>query len=142
MELIQTNYFKSNITKGQIKAKAFDDSKSLIEQHDPIDLHINLKKAKIYLDELIRENERNALLDWDLASKDFYTGVVTYNQGGKILNYEKDPVYMEIKEKLKERKDLLDMAFKMSDTIYDGEGIEVPKVPVKSERKESLNVRV
>ena len=51
--------------------------------------------------------------------------------GGTLLQYEDDPIYAEMKAKLKEREELLKTALKSSDTIYDSEGLEVPKVSVK-----------
>ena len=140
MDIIKTSYFKSDLKKGQIQALAFDDSKDIFNNSDPLEAHIMLKKVKLYLDTLMRENEKNALLSWEQHKDDFDN--VTYNQGGKILNYNEDPIYYSIKLMLDDRKELLDLAFKSKDNIFDSEGVQVPKVPVKSFRKESLNVRL
>jgi hypothetical protein len=49
--------------------------------------------------------------------------------GRKMLQYAEDPIYADLQAKLKAREDLLKVA--QSSTIYDDEGIEVPKVSVK-----------
>lgn len=140
MDIIKTAYFKSNLKKGQIQALAIDHSLEINENENTIDFHIMLKKVKLYLDTLIKENEKNALLIWDQQKSDFDN--ITYNQGGKILDYSEDPIYHSIKLMLDDRKALLDLAFKSQNNIFDSEGVQVPKVPIKSYRKESLNVRL
>ena len=59
----------------------------------------------------------------------------TYRNGGETLNYKEDPVYAEIQEWLKEREELLKVAYKSNNEIYDEGGVLVPKVsssPIKS----------
>lgn len=63
----------------------------------------------------------------------------TYRNGGSIPNYDEDIVYAEIKEKLNERKTLLDAALKTNEVFFDSDGVEVPKVS-KTERKSSLSI--
>lgn len=60
--------------------------------------------------------------------------------GGAILDYEADHKYVELKYALDERKKVLDTARKMKEALYDSEGIEIPKVPVKTYRKDSITV--
>lgn len=60
---------------------------------------------------------------------------------GDRLDYEKDEVYAELKEKLKDRENLLKTAYKSKDTIYDGEGVEICKVPVKTVGKQVLSLK-
>ena len=140
MNIIKTSYFKSDLKKGQIQALAIDHSKELYEHENCIDSHVMLKKAKLYIDTLLMENEKNALLIWEANAAEYRN--ITYNQGGKTLDYIKDPIYASIKLMLDDRKELLDLAFKSKDSIFDGEGTEVPKVPIKSFRKQSLNVKL
>lgn len=52
----------------------------------------------------------------------------TFKNGYDKPNYEDDLVYKELKEKLKEREELLKVALKSKDSIYDSEGVEVTKV--------------
>ena len=49
--------------------------------------------------------------------------------GRKMLQFADDPIYAELQAKLKAREELLKAA--QTSTIYDEEGIEVPKVSVK-----------
>lgn len=63
----------------------------------------------------------------------------TFRNGGAIANYTEDPIYAEIKSKLDDRKMLLDVALKSNNSIYDNEGIEVPKVS-QTERKSTLAI--
>ena len=60
--------------------------------------------------------------------------------GGVTLNYKDDPVYLDLFEKLKAREELLKLAYKSKDEIYDSEGIEVPKVSY-SNRKSSVTIK-
>lgn len=52
----------------------------------------------------------------------------TFKNGYDKPNFEDDPIYKDLKERLKEREELLKVALKSKDSIYDSEGIEVPKV--------------
>ena len=52
----------------------------------------------------------------------------TYRNGGETLNYKEDYVYAELVDKLKERAELIKLATKSKETIYDSEGVEVKKV--------------
>jgi hypothetical protein len=60
--------------------------------------------------------------------------------GGKILSYDEDPIYADIKKELKEREELLKVAFKSDKEIYDEAGVEVTKVGY-TERKSSITVK-
>jgi len=52
----------------------------------------------------------------------------SFKNGSKKLNYEEDQIYLEIKENLSQRMDLLKVAHSSNDVIFDSDGIEVPKV--------------
>lgn len=51
--------------------------------------------------------------------------------GRQMIQYNEDLVWSELKEKLQQREELLKVALKSDETIYDSEGCEVPKVSVK-----------
>lgn len=59
---------------------------------------------------------------------------------GDRLDYEQDQVYKQLSDKLKERGELLKLAYKSKDTIFDNEGIEVPKVGIKTHGKETIKL--
>ena len=51
--------------------------------------------------------------------------------GRQMIQYNEDLVWSELKEKLSNREELLKVALKTTETFYDSEGVEVPKVSVK-----------
>jgi hypothetical protein len=61
-------------------------------------------------------------------------------QGGETLNYKEDPTYLQMLEELKEREELLKIAYKSNNELFDGYGNIVPKVST-SPRKSSITVR-
>ena len=64
-----------------------------------------------------------------LPTADSYNGVTfTPKNGSEKLNYSEDPVYAELERKLKERAELVKLATKSKDQIFDVAGCEVPKV--------------
>lgn len=60
------------------------------------------------------------------------TTKITLGNTGDRLDYAADPIYAEMKKTLDDRTALLKLAYKASSAIFDSEGIEVPKVPVKT----------
>lgn len=52
----------------------------------------------------------------------------TYKNGSEKLNYSEDLEVAELEEKLKNRKELVKLASKSKDAIYDANGVEVTKV--------------
>jgi hypothetical protein len=64
----------------------------------------------------------------------------TMNTGDRY-DYAADPIYADIARQLKEREELLKLALKSANPIYDHEGIEVPKVPVKTFGSEVIKLK-
>ena len=56
---------------------------------------------------------------------------ITPVSGRAIIQFQDDKVWQELKNKLQQREELLKVALKSEESIYDGEGVEVPKVSVK-----------
>jgi hypothetical protein len=92
------------------------------------------KEAKVKIDELARDEADK------YTAKTFTFGNVEFTRkdGAKKLNYSEDLLYNNLQAKLKAREELLKVAQKS--TIYDDEGVEVPKVSV-SYNKDSLVVK-
>ena len=68
----------------------------------------------------------------NLTQPDSYNGVLfTPKNGAESLNYDEDDIYVLLENKLKQRQELLKMASKSDDIIFDSEGCEVPKVSKK-----------
>ena len=51
--------------------------------------------------------------------------------GRTMIQFQDDLVWSELKEKMQQREELLKVALKSNESIYDSEGCEVPKVGVK-----------
>jgi hypothetical protein len=92
------------------------------------------KEAKVKIDELARDEADK------YTEKTFKLGAVefTKKQGASKLNYSEDLFYSNLQAKLKAREELLKVAQKS--TVYDDEGVEVPKVSI-SYNKDSLVVK-
>lgn len=77
----------------------------------------------------------------ELTDKIRYSGVEfnTVN-GGETINYKDDPIYLDILNELKEREELLKLAFKSKNEIYDEQGILVTKCS-STPRKSSITVK-
>lgn len=60
--------------------------------------------------------------------------------GGESVDYKDDPVWVEIKASLSHREELLKIARKSTESIYDSEGIEVPRVGT-TPRKSSITIK-
>jgi hypothetical protein len=92
------------------------------------------KEAKVKIDELARDEADK------YTEKTFKLGAVefTKKQGASKLNYSEDLFYSKLQAKLKAREELLKVAQKS--TVYDEEGVEVPKVSI-SYNKDSLVVK-
>jgi hypothetical protein len=92
------------------------------------------KEAKVKIDELARDEAEK------YTAKTFTFGNVefTRKEGAKKLNYSEDLLYSNLQVQLKAREELLKVAQKS--TIYDDEGVEVPKVSI-SHNKDSLSVK-
>ena len=61
----------------------------------------------------------------------FYGIEIIPVSGRQMIQYNEDLVWSELKEKLSQREELLKVALKADDSIYDSDGCEVPKVSVK-----------
>jgi hypothetical protein len=92
------------------------------------------KEAKVKIDEMARDEAEK------YTEKTFTFGNVEFTRkdGAKKLNYSEDLYYSNLQAKLKSREELLKVAQKS--TVYDEEGVEVPKVSI-SYNKDSLSVK-
>jgi hypothetical protein len=51
--------------------------------------------------------------------------------GRTMIQFQEDEYWQQLKHKLSQREELLKLALKSDDPIYDSEGVEIPKVSVK-----------
>ena len=67
--------------------------------------------------------------------------VFSMRNTGDRLDYMQDDIYEKLSNQLKERADLLKVAYKSSDAIYDADGVQVPKVGIKTHGGEVLTIK-
>lgn len=115
-------------SKKELKLKAKEAVTSLLDAGDT-DLTrsasniARLKEVVTELDKQLRPH---------LEAAEAYGVKITMKNTGDRLDYEQDDVYKSLKTQLKEREDILKMAYKTSSPIYDEEGVEIPKVGIKT----------
>lgn len=63
----------------------------------------------------------------------------TYRSGGDTVNFKEDDVISDLENKIAARKILIKAALSNEDTIFDSDGVEVPRVST-TPRKSSLSV--
>ena len=131
----------NRLKKADIIEQAKQKSSEISSWQNPMTAQIILKKMKLFIDTMIGANEPAAVEEFE-QDKERWIDIASFSSGGALKDYAKDPVYAGISAQLKERKELLDLAFKSKDPIYDADGVEVPKVPVKSYRKDSLRIKL
>lgn len=104
---------------------------------DPVHIWTNICRLKEVINSADAEF-RNRL---DIYDKTNVNGVeFNHVNGGENLNYKDDPIYLDLFNELKEREELIKLAYKSKNEIFDYEGIEVTKVS-SSPRKSSITVR-
>lgn len=106
-------------------SEGYTDSPDLIAKLEKVKRFVESAKKKTidYLaNELDREPERK-------TSR--YGVEMQESSTGDRLDYEQDIVYSQLKQQLKEREQLLKLAYKQTETLYDNDGVAVPKVPLK-----------
>lgn len=126
MELSKLIY-SPDFTKKQAERSGTEMIERLFEEgkDDPIQLFSNLARIKTIVDSADKKLRERLNLNGETS----YNGVkFTPKIGSKKLNYDEDPVYVQLSEKVKEREKLLKVAHESKDVIFDSEGCEVPKV--------------
>jgi hypothetical protein len=92
---------------------------------EPIRVFSNIVRLK----QVIDSAEKAFRERLQLNSADSYNGVTfTPKNGSEKLNYSEDAVYAGLEVKLKDRGELVKLATKSRELIFDSEGCEVPKV--------------
>ena len=107
-----------------------------------LDVFATFKKLeKIFTDAKVKV-EKFAFDEADKYEKTFtYSGIkFTKKEGSEKLNYDDDHICKELAEKLKARQELVKLATKGKDIIFDSEGNEVTKVS-SNFSKASLSVK-
>lgn len=140
MEEESGQLYVPSISKKEVQAKAKEDATAILDQgeKDIAGVVIDATRLNEYLTTLIGVLKPN-VTESDYG-KDYQlkNGKISFRASGDRLDYESDLVYLELKERLKEREDLLKLAYKSKDIIFDGEGVEVSKVGIKTHSKDSV----
>ena len=140
MEEESGQMYVPTITKKEIVVKAKDDVKTMVDsgEVDIAEAVIDATRLSEYLKVFVSELRNHVDDKYD---KYECKGVkLTFKGTGDRLDYECDEVYSELKERLKEREELLKLAYKSKNMIFDSEGVEVPRVGLKSASKQTLNI--
>lgn len=133
--------YDGNFTKKDCQNKGTELAKSIVERGEvqPYQALSNV----VRLNELLKNLEAELRKNVDVEGKELQWNGVTFTERntGDRLDYSNDEVYAKLQSKLKQREELLKIAYKSDETIYDSEGIEVSKVPIKTHGKLTLNVK-
>lgn len=132
---VETNNFLPTKKEIQLSAKSFVSNLLEAGQTDKMELYAQAMRINEAL-QIVTDELKNSIPQENFEA----FGIKgTYRAGGESLNYKEDVVYAELEQKLKERAELIKVATKSKDTIYDSEGIEVTKVS-STPRKSSLAI--
>jgi hypothetical protein len=132
---IETQNFLPNRLEIQLSAKTFIKEVLDAGEIDKIELLAQAKRMGEALDVI------NAELLKVLPQENFEAFGLkgTFRSGGETINYKDCEVWSDINRELKEREELLKLAFKSQNEIYDAAGVQVPKVST-TPRKSSLAI--
>lgn len=135
---------ENNITKAEIiaQAQAIID-KVIVGELDPLKVHVYAKAMKEAWELIASETQGYALDEAEKYGKEgkVFGASFRLSSTGDRYDYEADQTYRDLKEKLKQREELLKQAVKSRVVLVDDEtGEQIPKVPVKSSSKQTLNV--
>lgn len=142
MEIIN---FEKGISKNNItfaSQRTVDEVKN--GDLNPLEIYIRSKAyiqyftdvAKNIQNDVIEEIEKYGKGDSVLSCK------IEVTNTGDRLNYESDEVYADLKKQLKEREELLKTAFKSNATLVDEDGLEIPKVPIKTHSSQAPKITI
>ena len=122
--------YAPDFTKKQAEQTGINLINKLFEEGNqtPVQFYSNIARLKAVIDSADRAF-RDRL---NLTQPESYNGVLfTPKNGAESLNYDEDDIYVLLENKLKQRQELLKMASKSDDIIFDSDGCEVPKVSKK-----------
>jgi len=122
--------YSPDFTKKQAEQTGIDLINKLFEDGNqiPVQFYSNIARLKAVIDSADKAFRERVTL----TQADSYNGVLfTPKNGAESLNYDEDDIYVLLENKLKQRQELLKMASKSDEIIFDSEGCEVPKVSKK-----------
>lgn len=142
MELIKLE----SLTKAEILSKAQEVINKIADgQADGLKVHLQAKAYIQYYQAIADQSQGYAIDEAEKYGKEGKLLGVGFRIGstGERYDYEEDPIYYDLKAKLKAREELLKTAVKMRESIFDDEtGEVVPKVSLKAAAKSTLTVTI
>ena len=133
--------YDGNFSKKDCQNKGTELAKSIVDRGEvqPYQALSNV----VRLNELLKNLETELRKHVEIEGKELQWNGVTFTERntGDRLEYANDEVYSNLQKKLKQREDILKTAYKSDEAIYDSEGVEVPKVGIKTHGKITLNVK-
>ena len=119
--------YDHNFTKKDAEATGIKYASDIFEKGavSTIKVFSNIVKLKAVIDAAEKVFRERIMI----GNSDTYNGVsFTNKSGSERLKYSDDWKVAELEDALKQRKELVKVATKSKDAIYDSEGIEVGKV--------------
>lgn len=129
-EIEMQTIYSPDFTKKQAEQTGINLINKLFEEGNqtPVQFYSNIARLKAVIDSADKTFRDRLTLN----QVESYNGVTfTPKNGSESLNYNEDQIYAELENKLKQRSELLKVASKSDETIFDSEGCEVPKVSKK-----------
>ena len=123
---------KEAIKTGQNLAQNIIDNGN-VSKHEALANLVRLQEVVSNAVAILKDsvsNEKISLLGFEFAPMN----------GRSMPQFSDDEVWQELSKKLKQREELLKVAMKSDEPIYDNEGVEVPKINCKFS-KSSLNIK-
>jgi len=137
------HFYVPTYAKKEVKQKAIEEVERILDggHSDLAEAFADVTRLKEYLSTF--ETELKKHIDEGEYGKEYDVkgATISFRETGDRLDYENDEVYATIKEQLKEREALLKTAYKSKEMIYDSEGVEVPKVGVKTPSKRVVTIK-
>lgn len=145
INLVNQDIDLTKLSRKELKIEAGNKYESLLGEgmFNEFQTHKNIDQIITYFTELKSKSEQYVREQLISIGKTYSENNIEFStrQGYAMYDFESDAVYRELNEKLNARKELLKLAVKNKDMIFDSEGVEVPKVPVKGYTKDSLIIK-
>ena len=130
------------MSKKEIIAQAEQNAKQMMDEGNTneFDALAAAERLSVFVDTFKKQLRQD--ID-QVPEKTYKRGNVEFSirNTGDRYDYSQDELYSKLQEQIKQRKSLLDVSRKTNDPIYDSEGVEVPKVGIKTYGKEVLTIK-
>ena len=130
--------YDATFTKKEAQAQGVNLVKTALDEGNvlPHELMANIARLKEVVNAADAELRKHLPEDKITVMGVEFTPV----NGGNIVNYKDDDVWLELKSKLSHRESLLKVALNSDQDFYDEEGVKVPKVST-TPRKSSITIK-